>query len=177
MRSRDRILLAAGAPLVFLGLWWFAWVVLPGVHRCISISCGAHFDPGGLNVFGEQFFTPAQTVDVAAGIFVASFMLALALLPRNSPWTPAGMGALALAVVIALALPSPTTGPAPSIPCSTPGPHGPVSGACATGPAPVDARIRDRALVLAGGFLALGLGLGTDRRRKSERGARAPAAV
>lgn len=140
-------------------------VMLPGPRWCGSRSCGAAFDPGGVNVFGEQHFTLAQTAVIAAGVVVGVFLLARVVLPAWLAWTSAGLGIAVLALAVVVALPEFETGPAPSVPCSTPGPDGPISGQCPSGPAPVDPRVADRAAILAIGTASVAGGILLDRRR------------
>jgi len=123
-------------------------------------------------VFGSLLFTPAQSIFMALGIWAAAAVLGLGVLPVRSLWTPVGFGVFAVAIVIAFTLPSLTTGRAPSVPCSTPGPSGAVAGRCDTGPPSVDARFSDRALVVTAGVLALSLAASVDRRRGSRNGSR-----
>jgi hypothetical protein len=162
----DRVLVILAAPVVLVALWATAWLAMPGVRHCVSIFCGANFDPGGVDLFGSQLFTPAQTVLMAIGIWASAFLLARGVLPARTAWTSVGFGLLVLAFVIAFTLPSPAVGPAPSRPCSTPGADGPVAGRCMTGPPPVDSRVPDRALVAAAGLLAVVSGSVADRRRR-----------
>jgi hypothetical protein len=140
-------------------------VLLPGPRWCGSLSCGSAFDPGGLNVFGEQHFTLAQTAVIAAGVVVGVFLLARAVLPAWLAWTSVGLGTAVLALSVVVSLPEFETGPAPSVPCSTPGPDGPIAGRCSTGSAPVDPRVADRAASLAVGPGSVAGGLVLDRRR------------
>jgi hypothetical protein len=50
------------------------------------------------------------------------------------------------------------------VPCTTPGPNGPVAGACITGPTPTDSRSVDRGLVLVAGAVAVALGVWRDSK-------------
>lgn len=102
---------------------------------------------------------------LAAGIWASAFVMSRAVLAMRLRWTAAGGGVLVLATVIALALPGSTVGAPPTVPCSTPGPDGPITGRCVTGPAPSDERLDDRALVIFSGVMALLAGGLLDRRR------------
>ncbi len=167
MRAIDRVLVILAAPVVLVALFATAWLAMPGVRQCVSIYCGANFDPGGVDLFGSQDFTPAQTVLMVIGIWASAFLLARGVLPAHRVWTSVGFGISVLAFVIAFTLPSPAIGPAPSRPCSTPGVDGPLMGRCTTGPTPVDGRAPDRALVVAAGLLAIASGSIFDRRRRA----------
>jgi hypothetical protein len=115
------------------------------------------FPFGGSRRFRADNFTLAQTVVMAVGIWLSALLLALAALPTRV-WLGAGLGLLVLAALVARALPSPAVGPEPSVLCFTPDINGqPIAGQCATGPAPTDARIALRLLVIGAGALSLGL--------------------
>jgi hypothetical protein len=169
MSVQRRAALVVAAPVVLVGSLEVAWRLLPGVQWCPGLipGSGAACDTGGAKVFGFLLFTPAQSVVMALGIWAAAAVFGRGVLPARSRWTPVGFGVLALAVVIAFTLPSPTTGSAPSVPCSTPGPSGPVVGRCVTGSPPVDERLSDRAATAAAGLLAFGVAALLDRRRGS----------
>jgi hypothetical protein len=160
-----RVALVVAAPVVLIGFFAVAWGLLPGPNACISVSCGPHYDPGGANVFGHEDFTIEQSIVMALGIWMSAAVFGSAVLPATRRRTAAGFGLLSLALVIAFTLPSPETGPAPSTPCFTPGPSGPIVGGCQTGPPPIDERFRDRVLVAGAGLLALGAAAAVDRRR------------
>jgi hypothetical protein len=163
-----RTSLVVAAPLVLVVFLAVAWRVLPGAHVCVGsvgLSSRSTCDTGGANVFGSQLFTPAQSIVMALGIWAAAAVLGRALLPTTWRWAAGAFGLLALAVVVAYTLPSPQIGPPRTVPCSTPGPDGPVIGSCVTGPPPVDQRVPDRVLVVTAGLLALGVAVAADRRR------------
>src|SRR5438034_460496 len=91
MKVASRISLVLGAAAILFAFFWVAWAVLPSVRQCDSINCGDNFDPGGLNLFGAELFTPAQTIIMIAGILVAAFMIALAIFPRGFVGTAVGL--------------------------------------------------------------------------------------
>ncbi|MEX0983760.1 MAG: hypothetical protein WD096_01785 [Actinomycetota bacterium] len=163
-RSRRPTLLLVGALAVLVGMT-FLVAVLPGVRICKSMWCGYDFDPGGLDIFGRQLFTPAQTAVIALGTLISSAMLAAGLWLRLRFTTAIGIGALVVTVVAAIMLPSVVTGSAPSVPCSTPGSNGRIEGTCIVGTTPMDARSLDRALIVLAGLAALALAAYVDRRR------------
>jgi hypothetical protein len=152
------------AGLVVLFVAYALTLELPGVRFCDG-WCSRSFDPGDVPVFGRYMFTLAQTIVLGAGIWAGGSFVSRAILPHGFRWTAVASGAFVLSIVVALSLPSSQTGPAPSVPCSTPGPDGPNMGACQTGPPPMDERPRDRALVLAAGLTPLVIGVSLDRRR------------
>lgn len=163
-----RVALAIGGLLVVFGGLFAAENLLPNVRFCGSISCG-DFDPGGIDVFGHQNYTPAQTIAIAVAIVVGSFMLTRAALPRDEMWTSVAASILILMVVLALAVPPDVVGAAPTRPCSTPGQNGRIQGECVTGPAPTDGRLPDRILLLVAGLAVLAVGLTVDRQRRVSR--------
>jgi uncharacterized protein (DUF983 family) len=163
-----RVALAWGGLLAILGGLFAAENLLPSIRLCRSFMCG-DFDSGGVDVFGRQNFTPAQTIAVAAAIVIGGFMLTRAALPRNEVWTSVAASILILMIVLALAIPSDVVGAAPTRPCSTPGQNGRIQGECATGPAPTDGRLPDRIVLLVAGLAVLALGLTVDRQRRMSR--------
>ena len=158
------MLLVLAAPLVTIVFILVASTLLPAVRRCHSIYCGSHFDSGGVDVFGRDNLTLSQTVVVGLGVAVGAYLLARGLLPRLVPWTSVGFAMLSLAFIVALTLPSRTVGPAPQVPCSTPGPDGPIAGACVVGPVPSDDRLPERGVIAFAGMACLAAGVLADRR-------------
>jgi hypothetical protein len=155
--ARRRLLFLVASPVVLVTSVVIAGFLLPGPRPCPAISCGPDFNSDVVDVFGSGNFTLAQTVMMAIGIWVSALLLALAAVPTRV-WLGAGFGLLVLAALIAWALPSPAVGPEPSVLCFTPDTNGqPIAGRCATGPAPTDARIGLRLLVVGVGVLGLGL--------------------
>lgn len=165
-----RVVLVLAAPVALVGSFAIAWSAVPGIHPCMSVSCGPHYDASGANVFGSDVYTLQQSIVMAFGIWVGVALLGWGIFPARWRRTPIGFGFCVLAFVIALALPSPETGSAPSVPCTTPGPDGPILGGCVTGPAPVDERLGDRALVATAGVLVFALATASDRRRTTHGG-------
>jgi hypothetical protein len=151
---------------VTIAFFAVASTMLPAVRRCLSIYCGSRFDSGSVDVFGRDLFTLSSTVAIGLGIAVGGCLLARGLLPRPLRWTPVGFGVLSLAFVVALTLPSRIVGPAPQVPCSTPGADGPISGACIVGPEPTDDRIPERGAIAFAGIACFAAGVLTDRRRR-----------
>jgi hypothetical protein len=160
---RRTALAVAGVLLAFSGVW-VAATLLPGVILCPSIECG-DFDARGLDLLGRQNFTLAQTVLIGAAVVAGGSLVAASALPRRSVWTAIGAGTFGLMVVLSLALPPDTLGAAPTRPCSTPGPKGPIQGECVVGEAPMDVRLMYRGGFLALGLVALGVGWAVDRQR------------
>ncbi len=170
MAVRRRLALA-GALLAGIGACLYVlWHLLPYPGPCPSIRCG-DFDSGAVDVLGQGRFTLAQTVVILVGTAMLAFVISRVLLGWRR-WTSIGVVGLALAFTFARFKPSPIIGPAPSVPCSTPSDRGPVWGRCETGPAPVDHRWDERAIVILAGaaFLALGVWLDGARSRTSVRG-------
>src|SRR6266487_2043807 len=99
MGPRDRVLLVLAAPVVTVGLIMVAWLALPGVRQCPSISCGTNFDPGGTRVFGDEVFTPAQSFVMAFAIWAGAFLLGRGVLPARRLWTSATFGLAVFAFV------------------------------------------------------------------------------
>jgi hypothetical protein len=168
VRVRRRAALVAASPILLTAVFAVAWGLLPPVHSCLSFLCPPNYDPGGANVFGSELFTPGQSIVMAIGIWAAAAVLGRGLLPAKSRWLVAGFGALVLASVITLTLPLPTTGPPPSVPCSTPGPSGQIVGRCPTGAPPVDSRLAERTGIVVAGLIALGVGALLDRRHRGD---------
>jgi hypothetical protein len=140
-----------------------SWYLLPGPRGCLGSLAPVRCDSGAVNVFGAGLFTLVQTLVMAVGIWTAALLLARAIMPSLMT-TGLGLSIAALALVVAITLPSPAFGVAPSEPCVTPGPNGPVTGTCITGPAPTDSRSVDRGLILVAGATAITLGLWRDSR-------------
>jgi hypothetical protein len=157
-----------GAVVVVVGSQWVAWNLLPGVKECLSIFCG-DFDAGGMDVFGDELLTAAQTALTALALVVGGYLLARAVLPAGWTWTAVGAGLLVLVVAVSLALPSRVVGAAPTRPCSSPGQDGPVPEACVVGSPPTDDRVPQRGLLLLLGVCGVLLGLAADRRRSEPR--------
>lgn len=153
------------APVVTIACFALALSLLPAVRQCYAIYCGAHFDTGGVDVFGRDLFTLPQTIVIGLGIAVGAYLLARGLLPRLLRWTPIGFGVLSLTFVVALTLPSWVVGPAPQVPCSTPGADGPIAGSCTVGPVPTDDRVPERGAVAVAGIACLAASVLMDRRR------------
>jgi hypothetical protein len=164
MRASHRISLAASAAVVLVACLGVSWYLLPVPHACIGPFVRVHCDSGAVNVFGAGLFTLAQTLVMAVGIWAAALLWSRAIVP-SLLGTSLGLGVAALALVIAITLPSPVIGAAPSTPCTTAGPNGPVGGACVTGPAPTDSRSVDRGLVIVVGVAAVALGVWRDSKR------------
>jgi hypothetical protein len=165
MRASYRISLAASAAVVLAACLGVSWYLLPGPHECIGPFIRVQCDSGAVNVFGAGLFTLPQTLVMAVGIWSTALLWSRATVP-SLLGTSFGLGAAALALVIAITLPSPVIGAAPSTPCTTPGPNGPVSGACVTGPVPTDSRTVDRGLVLVVGAAAVALGVWRDSKSR-----------
>jgi hypothetical protein len=162
--SRKRVILGLTSPL-FLVAAVAVVTLVPGPHTCLSFDCGPHFDSGAIDVFGSGNLTLAQTLVLAAGIWIAAWLLIRVVLPTK-PLTSTGIATMVLAVAIAWLLPSQVVGPEPSVACSSPGAGGrPIEGRCATGPPPMDDRLQIRVLVLAAGLSGLGLGAIGERAR------------
>jgi hypothetical protein len=172
MSAWRRAALVSAAPVVLVAFVIAAYTQLRGVRPCMSISCGKNYDPGGANVFGYELLTPAQSIVIALGIWLAAAVLGRGILPGRARWSSFGFGILALAAVVSLTLPSSVIGPPPSVPCSTPAAGGAVTGRCVTGSSPIDPRWADRAGVASIGLLAFGIAVLVDRRRSSRDPAR-----
>jgi len=166
MTRTARVLVVLAAPVVTAACFALASAVLPAVRHCLSIYCGSHFDSGGVDFFGRDWFTLPQTIAISLGIAVGAYLLSRGLLPRLLRWTPVGFGMLSLAFIVALTLPPRIVGPAPQLPCSTPGAEGPIVGACTVGPEPTDDRVPERGAVAVVGMACLAAGVLTDRRRR-----------
>jgi hypothetical protein len=171
MRAGRRVALAACAAVVLAAWLGVSWYFLPGPKGCVGpgsfVPSGPfaqfHCDSGAVDIFGAGVFTLFQTLVMALGIGTAALLWSRAIMPSLRAGS-LGLGIAALALVVAITLPSPVVGAAPSVPCSTPGPNGAVSGSCATGPAPTDRRTADRGLVLIAGAVAVALGVWRDSR-------------
>jgi hypothetical protein len=168
---RRRLLYLVASPIALAVSFVIAWGLLPFPRIFICPApCGGN--SGAVDVFGSGKFTLAQTMVMAAGIWLSMLFLALAALPTRLLLC-AGFGVLVLAFAIGFTLPSPVVGPEPSVVCYTPdGGGGQVAGRCSTGPAPTDTRIGLRLLVAGGGILVLGLSGAVDaawrRRRRGD---------
>jgi len=166
MTRSARVLIVLAAPLVTIGCVGLAWTGLPAVRQCYSIYCGPRFDSGGIDVFGRDLFTLPQTIAVGLGIAVGAYLLSRGLLPQFLRWTSVGFGVLSLTFVVGLTLPSRIVGPAPQVPCSTPGADGAIAGSCTVGPTPTDDRAPERGAIAVVGMACLAAGVLTDRRRR-----------
>lgn len=163
VESRNRLVLGMASPLVLVGAL-VAVQLLPGPRPCPSFDCG-NFNSGAVNVFGSDNLTVPQTLALGIGIWAAAWLLARSVFPVRV-LTSAGIATAVLALALAWLLPERVIGPAPSVVCSTPDSRGhPVYGRCDTGPAPVDNRAGDRALVLTAGLAVLGVAVMGDRTR------------
>jgi hypothetical protein len=142
-----------------------SWYLLPGPHGCIGPGPFVRFrcDSGAVNVFGAGQFTLVQTLVMAVGIWTAALLWSRAIMPSLMA-TSLGLAVATLALVVVITLPSPVVRAAPSVPCTTPGPNGPVAGTCTTGPAPTDSRSVDRGLILVAGAAAVALGVWRDSK-------------
>ena len=159
-----RFALAMGGVMLAFGGLWVAAMLLPGVISCPSVECG-DLDSKAIDLLGRQNFTLVQTTVIAAVVVGGGSLVSAAALPRRSTCAAVGAGILGLMVVLSLALPPHVAGEAPTRPCSTPGPNGPIEGECVTGRAPLDGRLVERAGLLALGLAALGVGWLADRQR------------
>ena len=165
MSSSRRVLFGVSGLVAAAAGLWVAWTLIPGVHGCVSIACG-DFESGGVDVFGRGNFTARQTWVMAAVIAVGGFTVMRAVLPSRSIWAAAGSSVLVLAVVASISVPSRVVAAAPTVACSTPGPDGPIPGACVVGTTRVDGRVGDRLLLAMVGVGALCVGIAADRKSR-----------
>ena len=166
MRASRRVALAACATLVLAACLGVSWYVLPGPHGCIGTFVGSRSrcDPGAVNVLGRGLFTIPQTLVMAVGIWTSALFWSRAIMP-SLIGTSLGVSIAALALMVAVTLPSSVVGAPPSVPCTTPGPNGDVTGRCVTGPTPTNSRTVDRGLILVVGAAAVAVGLWRDSKR------------
>jgi hypothetical protein len=62
------------ALLVTIACFALALTVLSAVRNCVSIYCGSHFDSGGVDAFGRDWFTLAETIVIGLGIAVGAYL-------------------------------------------------------------------------------------------------------
>ena len=155
MGSRYRIGLGILLLAVAVACIWAFLTVAPAPEGCPSFSCPG-FDSGAVRFLGSDRYTLPELLLLGTTLLTGAFGLAWGIL-RCRIGLSVAFTAFAVAITLAAWIPTRVTGPAPSVVCSTPGADGPVYGRCESGPAPVDPRLGQRALIALSGLLVLGI--------------------